>query len=132
MRAHFGSPVSNEEDKKDKPPITARFEIPYFTVSGIRRARPHLPAAAAAAPRPPPAAPRPTPSPAAPAPPPPRRPPLSRAPPPRRPQVRHLKIIEKSATRRRGCGTSRRTATTTCECRKGGEGPALGVDRGVA
>jgi len=37
MRAHFGLPsVSNEEDKKDKPPITVKFEIPYFTVSGIQ------------------------------------------------------------------------------------------------
>jgi AP-1 complex subunit mu len=36
-RAHFGLPsVSNEEDKKDKPPITVKFEIPYFTVSGIQ------------------------------------------------------------------------------------------------
>merc|ERR1712196_207228 len=37
MRAHFGLPsVSNEEDKKDKPPITVKFEIPYFTGSGIQ------------------------------------------------------------------------------------------------
>nr|ALD47920.1 adaptor protein complex 1 subunit mu [Emiliania huxleyi] len=37
MRAHFGLPsVSNEEEKKDKPPITVKFEIPYFTVSGIQ------------------------------------------------------------------------------------------------
>jgi AP-1 complex subunit mu len=37
MRAHFGLPsVSNEEGKKDKPPITVKFEIPYFTVSGIQ------------------------------------------------------------------------------------------------
>ena len=37
MRAHFGLPsVSNEEDKKDKPPITVKIEIPYFTVSGIQ------------------------------------------------------------------------------------------------
>merc|ERR1711959_753920 len=37
MRAHFGLPsVSNEEDKKDKPPITVKFEIPYFTFSGIQ------------------------------------------------------------------------------------------------
>jgi AP-1 complex subunit mu len=48
MRAHFGLPsVSNEEDKKDKPPITVKFEIPYFTVSGIqarpRRTRPPPP-----------------------------------------------------------------------------------------
>lgn len=37
MRAHFGLPsVSNDEDKKDKPPISVKFEIPYFTVSGIQ------------------------------------------------------------------------------------------------
>jgi len=37
MRAHFGLPsVTNEEEKKDKPPITVKFEIPYFTVSGIQ------------------------------------------------------------------------------------------------
>merc|ERR1719502_1680087 len=37
MRAHFGLPsVSNEEEEKDKPPITVKFEIPYFTVSGIQ------------------------------------------------------------------------------------------------
>ena len=37
MRAHFGLPsVSNEEDKKDRPPITVKFELPYFTVSGIQ------------------------------------------------------------------------------------------------
>ena len=48
MRAHFGLPsVSNEEDKKDKPPITVKFEIPYFTVSGIHR----LPHPAARQPR---------------------------------------------------------------------------------
>ena len=92
MRAHFGLPsVSNEEDKKDKPPITVKFEIPYFTVSGIqarpRRTRPPPPP-------PPPVAPA---APLAPAPlHPPRRPPRSAAPPPRRPQVRYLKIIEKS------------------------------------
>ncbi len=44
MRAHFGLPsVSNEEDKKDKPPITVKFEIPYFTVSGIQVCKPRAP-----------------------------------------------------------------------------------------
>jgi len=37
MRAHFGLPsIGNDEEKKDKPPITVKFEIPYFTVSGIQ------------------------------------------------------------------------------------------------
>jgi len=36
MRAHFGLPsVQNEEDQQ-KPPINVKFEIPYFTVSGIQ------------------------------------------------------------------------------------------------
>ena len=36
MRAHFGLPsVQNEEDAQ-KPPINVKFEIPYFTVSGIQ------------------------------------------------------------------------------------------------
>jgi len=36
MRAHFGLPsVQNEEDGQ-KPPINVKFEIPYFTVSGIQ------------------------------------------------------------------------------------------------
>merc|ERR1711937_520601 len=36
MRAHFGLPsVQNEEDGQ-KPPISVKFEIPYFTVSGIQ------------------------------------------------------------------------------------------------
>eukprot|EP00164_Ancoracysta_twista_P000938 GFYU01001227.1.p1 GENE.GFYU01001227.1~~GFYU01001227.1.p1 ORF type:complete len:423 (+),score=143.91 GFYU01001227.1:309-1577(+) len=37
MRAHFGLPsVGNDEFQKSKPPITVKFEIPYFTVSGIQ------------------------------------------------------------------------------------------------
>merc|ERR1712178_353290 len=37
MRAHFGLPsVGSEDEKKEKPPITVKFEIPYFTVSGIQ------------------------------------------------------------------------------------------------
>jgi len=36
MRAHFGLPsVQNDEDSQ-KPPINVKFEIPYFTVSGIQ------------------------------------------------------------------------------------------------
>ncbi|KZS96679.1 clathrin adaptor, mu subunit [Sistotremastrum niveocremeum HHB9708] len=37
MRAHFGLPsVKNAEDSERRPPITVKFEIPYFTVSGIQ------------------------------------------------------------------------------------------------
>jgi AP-1 complex subunit mu len=37
MRAHFGLPsIVNEEESQQKPPITLKFEIPYFTVSGIQ------------------------------------------------------------------------------------------------
>eukprot|EP01083_Nonionella_stella_P097197 273191_1 len=37
MRAHFGLPsISQEETKVEKPPIRVKFEIPYFTVSGIQ------------------------------------------------------------------------------------------------
>eukprot|EP00823_Brevimastigomonas_motovehiculus_P001328 TRINITY_DN11851_c0_g1_i1.p1 TRINITY_DN11851_c0_g1~~TRINITY_DN11851_c0_g1_i1.p1 ORF type:complete len:424 (+),score=70.72 TRINITY_DN11851_c0_g1_i1:50-1321(+) len=37
MRAHFGLPsVSAEENDQKKPPISVKFEIPYFTVSGIQ------------------------------------------------------------------------------------------------
>jgi len=37
MRAHFGLPsIVNEEETQKKPPITLKFEIPYFTVSGIQ------------------------------------------------------------------------------------------------
>jgi AP-1 complex subunit mu len=37
MRCSFGLPsVQNEENPATKPPITVKFEIPYFTVSGIQ------------------------------------------------------------------------------------------------
>ncbi|KAG9026283.1 AP-1 complex subunit mu-1, partial [Tulasnella sp. UAMH 9824] len=37
MRAHFGLPsVKNEEENEKRAPITVKFEIPYFTVSGIQ------------------------------------------------------------------------------------------------
>ncbi|QRV84468.1 Adaptor complexes medium subunit family [Ceratobasidium sp. AG-Ba] len=37
MRAHFGLPsVRGAEDMEKRAPITVRFEIPYFTVSGIQ------------------------------------------------------------------------------------------------
>lgn len=42
MRAHFGLPSVEAEDKEGKPPISVKFEIPYFTTSGIQvRARGH-------------------------------------------------------------------------------------------
>lgn len=36
MRAHFGLPSVESEDLEGKPPIQVRFEIPYFTTSGIQ------------------------------------------------------------------------------------------------
>ncbi|CAG8569218.1 10887_t:CDS:2, partial [Paraglomus brasilianum] len=37
MRAHFSLPsVQSSEDQETKPPIAVKFEIPYFTVSGIQ------------------------------------------------------------------------------------------------
>lgn len=36
MRAHFGLPSVENDEKEGKPPITVKFEIPYFTVSGIQ------------------------------------------------------------------------------------------------
>lgn len=36
MRAHFGLPSIEGEDAESKPPIKVKFEIPYFTVSGIQ------------------------------------------------------------------------------------------------
>ena len=36
MRAHFGLPSVVSEELEGKPPIHVRFEIPYFTVSGIQ------------------------------------------------------------------------------------------------
>ncbi|XP_065834851.1 AP-1 complex subunit mu-1-like [Oscarella lobularis] len=36
LRAHFGLPSVDSEDSEGRPPITVKFEIPYFTVSGIQ------------------------------------------------------------------------------------------------
>eukprot|EP01095_Lingulamoeba_sp_RSL-Kostka_P003221 TRINITY_DN1416_c0_g1_i1.p1 TRINITY_DN1416_c0_g1~~TRINITY_DN1416_c0_g1_i1.p1 ORF type:complete len:423 (-),score=129.58 TRINITY_DN1416_c0_g1_i1:166-1434(-) len=37
MRAKFGLPsIHNEEDIDERPPVTVKFDIPYFTVSGIQ------------------------------------------------------------------------------------------------
>lgn len=36
MRAHFGLPSVECEDTEGKPPIQVKFEIPYFTTSGIQ------------------------------------------------------------------------------------------------
>lgn len=36
MRAHFGLPSVTGEDVEGRPPIHVKFEIPYFTVSGIQ------------------------------------------------------------------------------------------------
>eukprot|EP01086_Lenisia_limosa_P000545 TRINITY_DN10971_c0_g1_i1.p1 TRINITY_DN10971_c0_g1~~TRINITY_DN10971_c0_g1_i1.p1 ORF type:complete len:425 (+),score=97.60 TRINITY_DN10971_c0_g1_i1:140-1414(+) len=37
MRAHFGLPsIESDDGKIEKPPISVKFEIPYFTVSGIQ------------------------------------------------------------------------------------------------
>ena len=36
MRAHFNLPSVMGEDTEGKPPIHVKFEIPYFTVSGIQ------------------------------------------------------------------------------------------------
>ena len=36
MRAHFGLPSVVSDDVEGKPPIQVRFEIPYFTTSGIQ------------------------------------------------------------------------------------------------
>ena len=36
MRAHFGLPSVLSEDTEGRPPIAVKFEIPYFTVSGIQ------------------------------------------------------------------------------------------------
>lgn len=37
MRAHFGLPsVQAADETERKPPIGIKFEIPYFTVSGIQ------------------------------------------------------------------------------------------------
>ena len=36
MRAHFGIPSVTSEETEGKPPIQVKFEIPYFTTSGIQ------------------------------------------------------------------------------------------------
>lgn len=36
MRAHFQLPSVQSEDLEAKPPIQVKFEIPYFTTSGIQ------------------------------------------------------------------------------------------------
>ncbi|XP_048377627.1 AP-1 complex subunit mu-1-like isoform X1 [Stegostoma tigrinum] len=36
MRAHFGLPSVESESSEGKPPISVKFEIPYFTVSGVQ------------------------------------------------------------------------------------------------
>ncbi|ODM89787.1 AP-1 complex subunit mu-1 [Orchesella cincta] len=36
MRAHFGLPSVVAEDSEGRPPIQVKFEIPYFTTSGIQ------------------------------------------------------------------------------------------------
>ena len=36
MRAHFGLPSVEGEDSEGRPPIQVKFEIPYFTTSGIQ------------------------------------------------------------------------------------------------
>lgn len=41
MRAHFGLPSVEAEDKEGKPPISVKFEIPYFTTSGIQVGHSH-------------------------------------------------------------------------------------------
>ncbi|KAJ3091895.1 AP-1 complex subunit mu-1 [Quaeritorhiza haematococci] len=36
MRAHFGLPSVRNDDPDKRPPISVKFEIPYFTTSGIQ------------------------------------------------------------------------------------------------
>uniref|UniRef100_A0A0N5A9N9 MHD domain-containing protein n=1 Tax=Syphacia muris TaxID=451379 RepID=A0A0N5A9N9_9BILA len=36
MRGHFNLPSVQSEDLEGKPPIKVKFEIPYFTTSGIQ------------------------------------------------------------------------------------------------
>ena len=36
MRAHFGLPSVESEEIEGRPPISVKFEIPYFTTSGIQ------------------------------------------------------------------------------------------------
>ena len=41
MRAHFGLPSVQNEETEGRPPIHVKFEIPYFTVSGIQVSASH-------------------------------------------------------------------------------------------
>lgn len=36
LRAHFGLPSVESDEEESKRPITVAFEIPFFTVSGLR------------------------------------------------------------------------------------------------
>lgn len=36
MRAHFGLPSVKSDEAMTKPPMNIKFEIPYFTTSGIQ------------------------------------------------------------------------------------------------
>lgn len=36
LRAHFGLPSVEAEESEGRPPITVKFEIPYFTMSGVQ------------------------------------------------------------------------------------------------
>ena len=36
MKAQFGLPTVKNEDPDKKPPINVKFEIPYYTTSGIQ------------------------------------------------------------------------------------------------
>lgn len=36
MRAHFNLPSVQSEDREGHPPMKVKFEIPYFTTSGIQ------------------------------------------------------------------------------------------------
>lgn len=36
MRAHFSLPSISSEENEGKPPINVKFEIPYFTTSGLQ------------------------------------------------------------------------------------------------
>jgi AP-1 complex subunit mu len=42
MRAHFKLPSIRSEEQQAKPPIEVKFEIPFFTVSGINVRFPSL------------------------------------------------------------------------------------------
>lgn len=40
MRAHFGLPSVESEETEGRAPIQVKFEIPYFTTSGIQASLP--------------------------------------------------------------------------------------------